>query len=55
MKNFVNGVNNFFEKNVEFPKLQTGGNKEAVNLSNLQITKIKQIYKDDYLLLDKYL
>tara|TARA_B100000700_G_scaffold215822_1_gene237233 strand:+ start:127 stop:768 length:642 start_codon:yes stop_codon:yes gene_type:complete len=55
MKNFVNGVNNFFEKNVEFPQLQTGGNKEVVNLSNLQITKIKQIYKDDYLLLDKYL
>ena len=48
---FVNNVNCFFGKEIKFPKLQTGGNKIKTTLSKKQITKLENIYKDDYELL----
>ena len=48
MKVFINGVNNFFQKNIEFPRIQTGSIEENINLNNSQITKLKKIYSTDY-------
>ncbi len=48
MKVFINGVNNFFQNKIEFPKIQTGGVGENINLTNSQITKLKKIYSSDY-------
>ena len=45
---FINGVNNFFQNKVEFPRLQTGGTAENIELNNNQITKLKKIYSSDY-------
>ena len=45
---FINGVNNFFQNKVEFPRIQTGGNVENIELNNNQITKLKKIYSSDY-------
>ena len=45
---FINGVNNFFQNKVEFPRIQTGGTVENIELNNSQITKLKKIYSSDY-------
>ena len=45
---FINGVNNFFQNKVEFPRIQTGGTVENIKLNNNQITKLKKIYSSDY-------
>ena len=48
MKIFINGVNNFFQNKVEFPRIQKGGTDEIIELTNNQITKLKKIYSSDY-------
>jgi len=48
---FEKNVNDFFENNIPFPKIQVGGNKLEVILSKEQENKIKQIYEIDYNLL----
>ena len=48
METFINGVNNFFQNNVEFPRIQTGGSNANINLKTNQIIKLKKIYSDDY-------
>lgn len=48
MKIFINGVNNFFQNEVEFPRIQKGGTYENIELTNNQITKLKKIYSSDY-------
>ena len=50
---FEDKTNQFFEKNVKFPKIQTGGNDLKLNLSEKQIERIKNIYQSDYILLKK--
>ncbi len=45
---FINGVNNFFQNKVEFPRIQIGGTVENIELNNNQITKLKKIYSSDY-------
>ena len=45
---FINGVNNFFQNKVEFPRIQTGSTVENIELNNNQITKLKKIYSSDY-------
>ena len=41
-------INNFFGKNLNLPRLQTGGNNIKINLSSEQVRKIKKIYLEDY-------
>ena len=48
MEAFINGVNNFFQNKIEFPRIQTGGVGENIDLTNSQITKLKKIYSLDY-------
>ena len=48
MEAFINGVNNFFQNKVEFPRIQTGGTDANINLKTNQIIKLKKIYSDDY-------
>ena len=48
MEAFINGVNDFFENKVEFPRIQTGGNEININLTGSQISKLKKIYSSDY-------
>ncbi len=48
METFINGVNNFFQNKVEFPRIQTGGTDANINLKTNQIIKLKKIYSDDY-------
>jgi len=48
MENFINGVNNFFQNKVEFPRIQTGGADENITLTDSQIIKLKKIYSSDY-------
>ena len=50
-KLFVEKVNDFFEKTVEFPRLQVGGNKNNIKLKKYQINRLKKIYENDYRLL----
>ena len=45
---FINGVNNFFQSKVEFPRIQIGGTVENIELNNNQINKLKKIYSSDY-------
>jgi hypothetical protein len=45
-------INQFFKKELPFPKLQTRGDKDSIQLSNDQIDKIKLIYQSDYELLN---
>jgi hypothetical protein len=52
IEKFKKHVNIFFERNLEFPKIQTGGKDFIINLSKSQIDKIKFIYKDDYVMID---
>ena len=51
MEIFINGVNNFFQKKVEFPRIQTGGADENITLTDSQIIKLKKIYSSDYALI----
>ena len=48
MEAFINGVNNFFQNKIEFPRIQTGGVVGNIDLTNSQITKLKKIYSSDY-------
>ena len=48
MKQFIEGINNFFENKIEFPKIQTGGNKNKIELDQNQKKKLKKIYLTDY-------
>ena len=52
---FVNGINNFFQKKLIFPKIQTGGKELQISLNSSQINKLKKIYSDDYDLIGKLL
>ena len=54
LKTFVDGVNNFFQNKVEFPRIQTGGNKKRIKLDQNQIKKLKKVYFDDYELIGDY-
>ena len=45
---FEKKVNDFFNNNIKFPKIQTGGNDYDVILNFDQIDKIKTIYKEDF-------
>ena len=51
METFINGVNNFFQSKVEFPRIQTGGADENITLTDSQIIKLKKIYSSDYALI----
>ena len=51
METFINGVNNFFQNKVKFPRIQTGGADENITLTDSQIVKLKKIYSSDYDLL----
>ena len=51
METFINGVNNFFQNKVEFPRIQTGGADENITLTDSQIIKLKKIYSSDYTLI----
>ena len=48
METFINGVNDFFQNKVEFPRIQTGGTDANIVLTNNQISKLKKIYSEDY-------
>ena len=48
---FVEKVNDFFERKIDFPKIQTGGGNFQINLSNVQIKKIEKIYIKDFKLI----
>ena len=48
IKSFVKKINNFFNKEINFPKIQTGGKKFSISLDVDQIKKIKKIYSNDY-------
>jgi len=51
IKHFESKVNNFFNRKVDFPKIQTGGKDLEFNLTLEQSFKIKKIYLQDYDLL----
>ena len=48
IKFFEQKVNDFFGKKIKFPKIHKSQKKLNINLTNLQINKIKKIYSDDY-------
>ena len=48
MATFINGVNNFFQNKVEFPRIQIGGTDKNIALTNSQKNKLKKIYSSDY-------
>ena len=50
---FVIYVNNFFGKDIEFVKLQTGGNNKKIILNDQQINAVKLIYKADFDMISK--
>ena len=50
---FVEKVNDFFEKKIDFPKIQTGGSNFKINLSSPQIKKIEKIYIKDLKLINR--
>jgi len=45
---FEKKVNDFFNNNIQFPKIQTGGKDYNVNLNPSQIKKVKKIYNSDF-------
>ena len=55
INNFVDGINNFFQKKIDFPKIQTSGKKFKISLNLSQIEKLKKIYSDDYDLIGEML
>jgi hypothetical protein len=48
---FQREVNNFFDNNLAFPKIQTGGGDSELRLTSEQCDKVKKIYLEDYELL----
>ena len=48
IKIFEQKTNEFFEKKIIFPKIQIGGNKFTVKLSDRQRERIVKIYSKDY-------
>ena len=52
---FINAINNFFLKTVEFPKVQSGGKEFNIDLNLSQKDKIRKIYASDYDLVGDYL
>ena len=54
IKIFEKKVNEFFGNTIEFPKIQTGGNKISINLDNNQLQRIKAIYSKDYVFLNNF-
>ena len=52
---FVKSINNFFSNNLNFPRMQTGGQKNDLHLNQDQKTKIKKIYSEDYDLVSNYI
>ena len=48
---FKDRVNSFFDKQYEFPKIQTGGKNYNVTLTEKQTERIMKIYKNDYIFL----
>lgn len=51
---FESYINTFFNQKRIFPRLQTGGKKMKINLTEEQISRIKKIYEQDYNLLTIY-
>ena len=45
---FEKKINEFFNKNIKFPRIQTGGNDYNINLNSFQKNKIGEIYKTDF-------
>ncbi|MDC6447445.1 sulfotransferase family 2 domain-containing protein [Alphaproteobacteria bacterium] len=50
---FVEQVNEFFGKKIEFPKIQTGGHDIKIGLNSSQIERVEKIYINDYNLINK--
>ena len=50
---FVEKVNDFFGRKIEFPKIQTGGKDFKIHLTTSQTERIQQIYSNDYKLINK--
>ena len=48
IENFTKEINNFFDKKISFPKIQTSGKEFVISLNIDQIKKIKKIYSNDY-------
>mgnify|MGYP001208519889 FL=1 len=48
IENFTKEINNFFDKKISFPKIQTSGKEFIISLNIDQIKKIKKIYSNDY-------
>ena len=55
IKNFVDGINDFFQKKIDFHKIQTGGKEFQISLNLDQIKKLKKIYSHDYDLIGEML
>ena len=55
LDSFISSINNFFSKQIEFPKMQIGGNKFNRSLNIEQKLKIKKIYSSDYDLVSNYI
>lgn len=55
IKSFEESINSFFGQKRSFPRLQTGGKEQQLNLSLEDKNKVKKIYNDDYNLVDEYL
>ena len=51
---FKDGVNSFFGKDIKFPKIQVGGNQIRINISAIQVKRVKKIYEVDYDLLSNH-
>ena len=48
---FEKKINNFFGKQIKFPKIQKGGNEFNMKLNAIQIKKVKKVYEPDFELL----
>ena len=51
IEKFQRFINNFFVRNIIFPKIQTGSTGKKIILNNHQIDQLKEIYRDDYQLI----
>ena len=52
---FISGINNFFNRVIEFPRIQTGGKGFNFRLNIEQKNKIKKIYSSDYDLVNEFI
>ena len=50
---FVEQVNDFFSRKINFPKIQIGGSDIKIKLTKSQISKIEKIYAKDFKLIQK--